>query len=332
MITDDAISRILEKTEAEMTGIDQVALRRILGTVLNGYTLSIKEGCDEESDLTDKIRIYLNSLRLDGLSEKTIKNYGYKLRRFAGQVQKPVIRITTQDLRGYLAWVVETYKIKNTTLETEKSILRSFFGWLELEEFITKDPTKKIKATRVEKRIRRSLTVEELEQMRDACSTPRERCIFEMFFCTGVRLDELSKVDVTDLNWTDNSIRVIGKGNKERVVYFSDKSKLYIRKYLAVRGESESNALFIATKKPKARLGHRSLYNEIKAIAARAGFDKSVYPHLLRHSFATIGLKSGMSINVIHDLLGHQSLDTTLIYARLDQETARHEYRKHLNQ
>ena len=180
--------------------------------------------------------------------------------------------------------------------------------------------------------MRKSLDLEELELLRDACITPRERCIVEVFYSTGVRLDELSEIDIEDINWTDNSIKVIGKGNKERIVYFSAKAKVYLKKYIANRWRFKDGALFIGSKKPYARLGHRAIQREIDKIAKRAGLTKNVYPHLLRHTFATQGLRSGASINVIHDLLGHESLDTTLVYAQTDIETAAYEYRKHINQ
>ena len=332
MITDDAISMILGKTEAEMTGIDQVALRRILDEVFLRYDISLKEGMDSASDVPEKIRKYLDTLRIDGLSEKTIKNYEYHLIRFSQYVKKPIGHITVADLRSYLANLVSTRKIKNSTLEGEKSILKSFFLWLEIEEYIVKSPAKKIKPTKVERRVRHGLSIEELELMRDACATPRQRCMLELFFCTGMRLDELSNVDIDDLNWTDNSIRIIGKGNAERIVFFSAKAKVYIKKYLAVRGFTESSALFITSKLPKARMGHRSIQNEIKTIAIKAGIDRSVFPHLLRHSFASIGLNSGMSINTIQELMGHSKIDTTMIYARMDRENAKFEYKKYLNQ
>lgn len=296
------------------------------------YTFTPREGLSGTADISDKIDMYTANRRLDGLSEITIKNSNYHLVRFANHVQKNVTNITTADIRSYLAYLMETKGLKTSSLESEKSIIKSFFTWLVDEEYITKNPAKRIRPSRIEKRLRKSLDLEEVELLRDACATSRERCMLEMFFSTGVRLDELSKINIADLNWTDNSIRVIGKGNKERIVYFSAKAKVYIRKYIADRPSCESDALFVGIRKPHARLGHRAIQREIDNITERAGLSKVVYPHLLRHTFATQSLRSGASINVIHDLLGHESLDTTLVYAQTDRETAAYEYRKHINQ
>lgn len=121
------------------------------------------------------------------------------------------------------------------------------------------------------------MPLEDIELMRCSCVTSRERCILELLFSTGVRLEELHKINIDDLNWQDNSIKVIGKGNKERIVYFSPKSKLYMKKYLADRPDSTSNALFITSKQPRNRLGNRSVQTELKHISKRAGIDYSVF-------------------------------------------------------
>lgn len=332
MITDDVISDILVETDEKMTGIDQPALRRILEDVLSAYEVRPREGIGKPSDIPDKVEVYLACRGLDGLSQATIANYRYHLSRFSRFVRKRVSTITTSDIRAYLSDLVEKRRIKNTTLEGEKSILKSFFAWLEDEEYIKKNPAKKIRPTQVEKRVRKSLTLEELELMRDACQTPRERCMLELFYSSGMRLAELSSVDIPMLNWSDNSICIIGKGNKERVVYFSEKAKVHIKKYLVARGSFESPALFITSKSPHSRMGRRSIEQEIGKIANRAGLDKHVFPHLLRHSFATQGSRSGMSITAIQELMGHSKIETTLGYVDKDQETAAYEHKKYLNQ
>jgi len=332
MITEDIISDILAQTTSQMSGIDQSALRRILeGTLLN-YSIVQKEGYGAASDVEEKIAKYLDCRKLDGISEQTILNYRYHLLRFSRYVQKRVSTITTQDIRSYLSDLVKTNNLKNSTLEGEKSILKSFFNWLETEEYIVKSPTKKIRPTKCPKKVRGSLTLEELEMMRDACKTPRQRCMLEIFFSTGVRLSELCQMNISDLDWQNNSMKVVGKGDKERIVYFSDKSRLHIKKYLAVRGSFESPALFITSKSPHERMGRKSVENEIKAIATAANLDKNVFPHLLRHTMATQGARSGMSVTSLHSILGHAKLDTTLVYIDSDQETSAYEHHRYLNQ
>ena len=276
--------------------------------------------------------IFFSNMKLNGFSEKTIKNYNYHIQRFLKFTNKSVLKMTTEDIRLFLTHIMNTYQIKNSTLETEKSILKSLFSWLELEEYILKSPAKKIRPTKVERRVRKAMSLEDIELLRCSCKTDRERCILELLFGTGIRLNELRQINVEDLNWQEKSITVVGKGNKERVVYFSPKTKVHIKKYLKVRPASNSNALIITSRNPRNRLGNRAIQMEIKRIAKRAGIEYSVFPHLFRHSFATIGLNSGVSINVLHDLLGHEGMDTTMNYAKTDLETIKHECRKYLNQ
>lgn len=332
MITEDVISDILAKTKDQMIGIDQTALRRILEDTISSYDVHLKDGVGEVSDLPNKIHKYLNCRKLDGLSELTIKNYKYSLDRFSEFVQKRVTTITTQDIRDFLSHLVETRKITNSTLETQKSVLKAFFGWLETEEYIPNSPTKRIRPTKCAKPVKKSLTIEELELLRNACKTPRQRCMLELFFSSGMRLSELRSVDIKDIDWQNNSIKIVGKGNKERVVRFSDKAKLYIKKYLAVRGSYEDPALFITSKSPHARMGVRSIQQEIEAIAKSSDVESHVHCHKLRRSFATMGAKSGMSLMSLMELMGHSKIETTKIYIDSDQETAAYEHRKYINQ
>lgn len=228
--------------------------------------------------------------------------------------------------------VIIQNSLKNTSIETEKSILKSFFGWLEDEEYIVKSPARKIKPTKVEKRLRNALDDEELEKLRDACKTPRQRALLEFIFSTGCRLSEVVNVNISDINWDECSLKVIGKGNKEREVQFSKKARLYLKKYLASRGDISNPSLFITERKPFHRLGKRAIEREIAKIAEQAGMNKAVYPHLLRHTMATMGLRAGMPLPTVQKLLGHSDPATTEIYAEISNDMVKEEYRKYLIQ
>jgi integrase/recombinase XerD len=327
---DEAVIRLVGRMSIEFPELDQLRVRVIAEEVLYKYDVVTKETSLVASDLEDKLQMYLAVKKLDGLSGKTLKNYHYELLRFGSYLRKPLSTVTTTDIRMYLA--NRCNGLKESTANSIRSYLKTFFGWLQNEKYIIDNPTSKIKPTKQPKRVREPLSEEEIELTRQACKTIREQALLEFAYSTGARLSEIVGVNISDINWHERTLKVIGKGNKERIVYFSAKAKVYIRKYLAERGISNSDALFIATKQPRARLGHRSIENEIKAIAQKSGIDKNVFVHILRHTFATLGLKSGMSINVLQSLLGHESLDVTMIYAQTDQETAQYEYRKHLNQ
>lgn len=184
-----------------------------------------------------------------------------------------------------------------------------------------------LKQTKEPKRLRHPLSDEEVELLRQACITDREKALTEFLVATGCRLSEVVKINKDDIDWYEMSLNVIGKGDKERKVYFNVKAKILLQKYLKSR-KGNSPALFVGVKYPFARIGGRSIERELKKIATRAGFKKPVFPHLIRHTFATHSLNVGLDITVLQHLMGHETPATTQIYAQLNDENIRHEYKR----
>lgn len=330
LYAEEIVIKVVSKATLEMPEIDQLKLRSIMEEVL--YDYEIQPACHSlvlRNDMNNAILLYLAAKRLDGRSDKTLKGYYRDLMQFASCVMKNVTDVTAMDIRIYLAKYMQEHKLRNSTIEQKKSVFHSFFGWLEDQGYISKSPMKLIKPTKVEKRIRQALTVEALEELKDACETLRQRALVEYIVATGARVSEVHFTDIADLNWSEGTLRVIGKGNKQREVCFSGKAKYYIKKYLNSRNDS-SPALFVTTKGKIHRLGVRSIEKEMTKIGINAGFDKAIFPHLLRHTMATLNLQSGMPITVIQKLLGHSDIATTQIYAQLNNETVKSEYRKHV--
>lgn len=249
------------------------------------------------------------------------------LRKFAGFMQKNVADINTMDIRMYLAAYGKT-GVKASTIRTEIARLKSFFTWLENEDYINKSPLRKIKPPKKEKRIVKALTIEELEQLREACVGIRERALMETFYATGCRLAEVVGLNRDDIDWQAMSARVIGKGNKERIVLFSHKAFSHLRKYLMSR-QDDDPALFVTERKPYHRLGNRAIQREVKKIAARTSITKNIHPHVLRHTFATLKLENGARLSDIQALLGHSDPSTTQIYAQTSEQSMQEAYRKY---
>lgn len=322
---EEFITKFLGKFTLEYPQIDQLKIRSLIYESLNNLEVVTVNKSITLSDMEEKIHYYVSVKKLEGLSVNTIKNYLYVLNKFSRTINKPVRSITTNDIRMYLS--LDTANNSNTTINSKQSILKSFFEWLDLEELIDKNPAKKLKPIKVPKRLRKSLTIEELELLRDACISLRERAVIELIYATGCRVSEVVKLNKSDLNFIDNSILVIGKGNKERIVYFSPKTKVHLNKYLNMRVDN-SPALFVSTKLPYERVGKRTIERVVKAIAERAGIDKKVFPHLIRHTTATIAHQSGASLTTIQHILGHSNPSTTQIYAEASQESINHEYKQ----
>lgn len=324
-VKDELVIRMVGKMTLEFPDIDQLKVRAIIDEVLYKYDVTPTETALVASDIEDKLKIYLATKKLDGLSEKTLKNYEYNLLIFASYLRKPLSTITAMDLRMYLAHRCKD--MKPSSMNGQISILKTFFGWLANEEYIPKDPSRKLKPTKEPKRLRHAMSEEEVEIMRQACETDREKALVEFLLSSGCRLSEIVGINKEDINWYEMSLFVIGKGNKERKVYFNTKAKLLLKNYLETR-QDDNPALFVSGRAPHNRLGGRSIEREIEKIAKRAGFEKSIFPHLFRHTMATHSLNKGMSLPTVQHLLGHENPSTTQIYAELNEETIHHEYKK----
>lgn len=324
-LRDEAVIKIVGKLTQEFAEINQLKVREIVEEALYKYEITSKETALVASDMEDKIQIYIASKRLDGLSEKTLRNYNYELIKFASCLVKPIATVTTADLRMYIA--ARCKNMKQSSTNGQITILKSFFSWLFNEEYIPKNPMAKIKQTKEPKRVRQPLSDEEIELLRQACKTKREMALVEFLVATGCRLSEVVGVNISDIDWHEMSLYVIGKGDKQRRVYFNVKTKILLQNYIKSRKGNDS-ALFVGSRFPFQRIGNRAIEREVKKISERAGFDKSIYPHLFRHSFATHNINGGMPLHIIQQLMGHESPQTTLVYAKINEENIKHEYKR----
>lgn len=290
--------------------VDKQELQQNLSLILTQYDIKPVLVANGHPDLQQKIKLFLAGKKLEGLSSLTLKSYALELRLFAEHVQKATSEITTADLRIYLG---ECGHLKTSSLSKRLSVLKSMFGWLASEEIIPMDPTKRIKPPRKEQRVPKALSIEELEMIREACVTPRERALIEVLYATGGRLSEIQKMNREDIDYQSMSVLVIGKGNKERPVYFSFKALYHLKKYLMRRTDDEP-ALIVTERKPYRRLSARGIQREVGIIADRSEVKKNVHPHIFRHTFATLMLNNGAELVAVQGLLGHVDPATTLIY------------------
>jgi integrase/recombinase XerD len=272
----EIVIKLIGRLSLEFPEMDQLKARIIIEEVLYKYDVIPQETSVITTDIEEKLQMYLAVKRLEGLSKKTLKNYQYNLLIFGSYLNKPLATVTVTDIRLFLT--TRCSKMKASSMNGQITILKSFFGWLVNEEYILKNPMLQIKQTKVPKRIRHAMTDEEVELIRQACETNREKALTEFMISTGCRLSEIVGVNKEDINWHEMSLNVIGKGNKERKVYFNIKAKIMLKKYLEGRSDVNS-ALFVASKGNHDRLGGRSIEKEIKNISKRAGFEKNQYFH-----------------------------------------------------
>lgn len=302
---------------------DTLALR--LEEVLYRYHIEHRASQDLEKDMQDKFDLFISTKRLEGLSERTLKDYEMELRLFIGYNDKAVVQIQTPDIRNYLA---SLKNVQASTLGKKLTVLKSFFGWMVKEEILLRDPTAKIKLPKKKKRLPKGLTVEELELVRLMCDTKREMALIEVFYSTGCRLSELASMDIERINWQDMSTTVIGKGDKERKVYLTYKALFHLKDYLKTR-DDDCPAVFITQRKPYRRMSNKTIQDEIDKIEQRTGLKKKLHPHILRHTLAQTMLDNGASLEEVQNVLGHENIGTTQVYAQVSEERKQQAHKRY---
>lgn len=299
--------------------IDSIKLKIRLEETLDRYSITTKTQADMDNDLIDNIKLYISSKRLEGLSELTLEDYYRELVMFDYTVGKPTVHITTSDIRQYLA---NNTHVMASTSSKKLSVIKSFFSWLVDEEIILRNPAARIKQMKQPKRLPKALTATELEMLREACTSLRERAMVEVMYSTGCRLSEVSNMRKKEINWSSGSLKVIGKGNKERVVYLNPKAQFHLNNYLeeCEYGENECEFLFSTERRPYRQMKAKTIQDAINKIAERTSIEKNVTPHVFRHTMATLAMENGIELGDLQQLLGHESANTTLRYAQVSEE------------
>lgn len=310
---------------AKLTALMPECTREII-KIMREYDVQTAQVYDR-SNLPRRVEAFLAAKRIDGCRPKTIKGYRERLKMFMTQCSKPVQQITTDDLREYLAYLVDERHLMDNSVQAHINTLRSFFSWLVDEDNIRKSPMRKIKSLKIDKlRSRHPLTAEQLELVRDGCRGYKEKALVEFLVSSGCRVSEVAGLRVDDIDWRDRKCKVIGKGNKERTVYFSVRAKLMLQLYIAERRGGE--ALFASSRAPYEPLTDRGIEKMISKLGKRIGMERPLYPHLMRHTFASHALNCGMELTIIQHLLGHSDPKTTLIYAEIDPIRVQYEYNR----
>lgn len=310
---------------AKLTALMPECAREII-KIMREYDVQTAQVYDR-SNLPRRVEAFLAAKRIDGCRPKTIKGYRERLKLFMTQCSKPVQQITTDDLREYLAYLVDERHLMDNSVQAHINTLRSFFSWLVDEDNIRKSPMRKIKSLKIDKlRSRHPLTAEQLELVRDGCRGYKEKALVEFLVSSGCRVSEVAGLRVDDIDWRDRKCKVIGKGNKERTVYFSVRAKLMLQLYIAERRGGE--ALFASSRAPYEPLTDRGIEKMISKLGKRIGMERPLYPHLMRHTFASHALNCGMELTIIQHLLGHRDPKTTLIYAEIDPIRVQYEYNR----
>ena len=265
----------------------------------------------------DMLDLFISAKKVEGCSLNTLSYYEATISKALSWLSKPLLRIQTDDLRRYLSDYQATRGASPVTMNNMRRVLSSFFAWLEDEEIILKSPMRRIKPIRTPQRVKETFSNEEIELMREAVRCPRDLAIVDLLNSTGMRVGELVGLNRRDFNLEKHECVVTGKGNKERTVYFDDRTKLHLEAYFESRKDS-LEAAFASLSNHNRRLGKDGVQKMIHLTASRAGVARA-FPHKFRRTLATRAIGKGMPIEQVQHLLGHKRIDTTLHYAMVNE-------------
>lgn len=279
-------------------------------------------------DADDYLVLFLTAKEVEGCSAKTLCYYRDTLKRLIKAVDKPLCRITSDDLRRYLNDYESARRTSKVTIDNIRRIMSSFFSWLEDEDYIVKSPVRRIHRVKTAQVAKEVLTTEELETLRDACTTKRDLAVIDLLASTGMRIGELVRLNVSDVNLQERECLVTGKGNKQRPVYFDARAKLHLAEYLQSRTD-QCSALFVSLGATTKRVTVGGMQLRLRNLGKSCGIHR-VHPHKFRRTLATHAIDKGMPIEQVQKLLGHAKIDTTMHYAMVNQNNVKASHRRYL--
>lgn len=301
-------------------------LVRCLGNV-DIVNLKQTSGISQYSNI-ELIDKFISAKEIEGCSKRTTKYYESTLLKMNSKLDKEITHMTTDNLRTYLTDYQKINNCSKASVDNIRRNLSSFFSWLEEENYILKSPMKRIHKIKTDKVIKETYSDETLELLRDNCNNLRDLAIIDILASTGMRVGELVKLNINDIDFENRECVVFGKGNKERPVYFDARTKIHLKNYLNSRTDDNS-ALFVSLDAPYDRLKISGVEIRLRKLGRRLGIQK-VHPHKFRRTVATKAIDKGMPIEQVQSLLGHSQIDTTMHYAMVNQNNVKESHRKYV--
>lgn len=325
----DIISDIQNQMKPYLNQAQYINLTRVLMNVFGNVEVTSNNVEMMELTNSDLLDSFISAKMIEGCSVKTIKYYESTLEKMLTSIDKRLDNITTDDLRRYLTEYKNAGHLSKTTVDNTRRIFSSFFAWLENEDYILKNPVKRINKVKTPRPVKETLTDEDLEVLCGNCDNIRDLAILELLISTGMRVGELVKLDSNDVNFYERECIVFGKGESERVVYFDARCKLHLLQYISTRND-DNPALFVSFKRPYRRLGINGVELRLKKLGEKSNIS-NVHPHKFRRTLATNAIDKGMPIEQVQKLLGHMQIDTTMQYAMVNQSNVKISHRKFIS-
>lgn len=351
MLKDEIINRVICSMKM-LNGEELTILRGVLLVALDGVEL-VRSKNEISTDILDDnelIQRFLIQKKIDGLSKRTIDYYRVTLEKWLHfYIKKSVLEWTRDDVRMHFARRMIDYPdVSKVTINNDRRNFSSFFTWLMDEGYLRNgNPMKAMKKIKVDKVIKEPIPDDQIEVMRDKLAEKksankvgtkmwlkvvRDQAIFEFLLTTGCRIGELTTAKLKDLDLERKEIKVFGKGAKERVCYLNTLSVLRMKQWLDARKNIDNEYIFVAVDKTKGkhqRLKISGVEIAIRRLGRECGFE-NIHPHRFRRTAATTALRKGMPIEQVQLMLGHEQIDTTMIYAKTDTKNVKYSHDKYM--
>ncbi|WP_337489389.1 site-specific tyrosine recombinase/integron integrase [[Ruminococcus] torques] len=290
--------------------------------------LSEDEPKKEQIPNENYLKMFIDAKRIEGCSERTLQYYNLTVSQLLSFVTVPVRKMTTDEIRGYLAEYQQRNNCSKVTVDNVRRNISSFFSWLEEEDYILKSPMKRIHKIKTKQPVKEIISDEMIERLRDNCKCVRDLAMIDLLYSTGIRVGELVGLNISDINFEERECVVYGKGDKERKVYFDAKAKLHLQNY--IEGRQDNNpALFITLDAPYDRLKISGVEIRVRELGRKLQMDK-IHPHKFQRTMATRAIDKGMPIEQVQKILGHSQIDTTMQYAIVNQNNVKTSHRKYI--
>lgn len=332
IIQDVLQSMAAKLTEEQLEDLESTMYIKFHGMRLLEETYELVESTNGNEA---KVNAFIGSKHTTGRKLNTLKQYSTEIHKVLQFLGKKIEDITTMDLRYYYSICRQERGIAMSTMQTRLHYLSSFWDFLTVEGLVADNPVRRIGSLMMEKILKKPYSVDDLEALRVNCTSLRDRALMEFLYSTGVRVSELVALNVEDIELSKQELIVFGKGSKERKVYLTDNARFYLKRYLRERQKRESiedwqlqkKPLFVCQQAPYKRLTVKGVQYMLRMLGEKSGV-LNVHPHRFRRTIATDLLSRGMPIEQVKEYLGHEKIDTTMIYCTVKEQNVRESFRK----
>lgn len=256
----------------------------------------------EQTSNETYLKMFIDAKQIEGCSERTLQYYKMTVEHLLTTLDVPVRKMTTDEIRSYLANYQQRNNCSKVTVDNVRRNISSFFSWLEEEDYILKSPMRRIHKIKTKQSVKETISDEMIEKLRDNCECARDLAMIDLLYSTGIRVGELVRLNISDIDFEERECIVYGKGDKERRVYFDAKAKLHLQNYINSRHD-DNPALFTTLDAPYDRLKISGVEIRVRELGRKISMER-IHPHKFRRTMATRAIDKGMPIEQVQKILG----------------------------